>query len=93
MDTSTTLILEEMRQLRESVDNMRSEVLQRMTALETRVKPLFDNGQPGELTKLADRVGRLEHWRIRLTSYAAALSATVSVAVSILAQLLFRAVR
>jgi hypothetical protein len=92
MDTAT-LILEEMKQLRESVDGMRSEELQRMTTLETKVKPLFDNGQPGEITKLGDRLTHLEHWRIRLTSYAAALSATISVAVSMLAQLLFRTVR
>jgi hypothetical protein len=72
------MILAELRDLRSSVDASRLETERRVSVLETNVRPLIDNGQPGKFTKLENRMTSLEHWHIRITSYASAVSGVVS---------------
>ena len=78
------VILDEVRSLRESSDAFQAEALQRITAIETKITPLFDNGQPGLLTKLGNRITRLEHWRAYLLGISAAVSTAVAYVVKVL---------
>lgn len=78
MDTAD-VILQELRQLRADFEQFQNDLHQRVAVLETQIKPLFDNGQPGELTVIKGRLTSLEHWRIKLTGIAAGVSSAVSV--------------
>jgi hypothetical protein len=43
-----------------TVEHFKKECLQRLTAIETHLKDLTGNGQPGKIVKLEDRVSLLE---------------------------------
>jgi hypothetical protein len=57
-------IMNELRALRATVDELASDTKQRITALEAMTKPLFDNGQPGRITKIETRVTGQERWKV-----------------------------
>lgn len=54
------IILDELRSFRKETNEQLRELSERTTRIETQVAPLFDNGQPGVLTKLEGRVAELE---------------------------------
>jgi len=58
-----TLILNKL----DSIDRKIDRFNQRISTLEATVEPLFDNGQPGRMTKAEDRITALErtNWRER----------------------------
>jgi hypothetical protein len=82
MDTND-VILEELRAIRETLDDLASDSKQRITKLETETKPLFDNGQPGKLSQIDVRVKRLENWRIYIIGFGAGVAALVSLIVGL----------
>jgi hypothetical protein len=61
------------------VDSLAADSRQRISTLEAKTKPLFDNGQPGWCNRMERRVTTLEHWRIYVAGIAAAVSFTVGV--------------
>jgi hypothetical protein len=71
------MILVELRELTSVVNELAADSKQRITHLETKIKPLFDNGQPGWCRLTDTRITSLEHWRIYL------LGATAVIAFSI----------
>ncbi len=59
MMDAQTLILNKL----DSIDKKIDRFNQRITTLETETKTLFDNGQPGRVTKIEDRLTALEEVR------------------------------
>ena len=58
---------EDMRELRESFEAFRAESVEKVTRLETQVKPaIIGNGQPSRLALAEDRISNLEkfHWKL-----------------------------
>lgn len=78
MDTAE-VILGELRELRRTVEEFQHDMDTRVSKLEEKTKPLFDNGQPGEITTIKGRLTSIEHWRIKVTGIAAGVSGAVSV--------------
>jgi hypothetical protein len=65
------IILDEIRAIRKETSDDRN----RITALETELHPLLDNGQPGRLTKLEVKVSRIETYLARAAGSFCAISA------------------
>lgn len=59
-ETVQGIILAEVRLLREEVTEGFKEQVQRTTAIETKLEPLFDNGTPGTITKIEDDIHQLQ---------------------------------
>ena len=63
---------EDMRELRESFEAFKAEAVEKVTRLETIVKPaLVNNGQPSRLTQVENRISDLEKFRWKQTGAAA----------------------
>lgn len=73
-------ILEEVRALRSELSDYRQETENRLTTVETQIKPLFDNGQPGVLTKLQDGLNDHKAWRWKITGICAGVSGAITAA-------------
>lgn len=58
-------LIDEIKEFRAEVSGWRQEYGERVMALETTLKPIVGNGQPGRLSDVECRVGELErgHWR------------------------------
>lgn len=79
------LIITEVRQVGAKLDALTQKVdngLERTTVVETQIEPLFDNGQPGEISKLKGEVEGLktrmsaqENWRHWVMGITAAVGA------------------
>lgn len=59
-DTSNRAILDELRDLRNHMDDKFEETFQRVTVVETKIAPLFDNGQPGRISQLEDDIEEMK---------------------------------
>lgn len=80
METSTSdLILTELREFRAAVTTWQQETGERVAAVETSLKPVLGNGQPGRLAVVESRLGELEKTQWKQAGAYAAL-ATVAVA-------------
>lgn len=79
------VILTEIRELRATVDTLAADSRQRISMLEARTKPLFDNGQPGWCNRMERRITALEHWRIYIAGIAAAISIVIGLGIKLLA--------
>ena len=84
------LILEEVREIRASLDDHRTESVQRLTALETQLSSIVGNGQPGRLTILETKIGALEHWKHTTTGIYLGISGLVSAATGFLYHLVIK---
>jgi hypothetical protein len=74
------IILAELQNLNQKFDSFTANTYQRLSVLETKTKPLFDNGQPGlctkretRLTALERRVSALERWKAYMLGIIAAI--------------------
>jgi hypothetical protein len=76
------LILQEVRELRASLDDYRQESVQRLTSLETHLHSIVGNGQPGRLTIVENKVSDLQHWRHTTTGIYIGVSTLVSAVVA-----------
>ena len=84
MQDTLQLILD---QLRELNDNSRS-TGERLASLETSMKSLLGNGQPGLISKLQDELKDLQRWRWRMAGLATGAGVISSGVISGLAWLL-----
>lgn len=75
---NATLILEEVRGLRADLQDHIRTTENRLTTLETQIKPLFDNGQPGILSRYQKDISDLKGWKWRLIGIATGVSATIT---------------
>jgi hypothetical protein len=63
---------EDMRELREAFETFKAEAVEKVTRLETTVKPaLVNNGQPSRLTQVENRIADLEKFRWKQSGAAA----------------------
>jgi hypothetical protein len=87
--TVESLILDELRSLQKNVKDISERLAAlearlvpdadaRLAEIETKLKPLFDNGQPGLLTTIVNRITELEHWRIYTIGSAAGVAGLVT---------------
>ena len=84
-DETSQLLLEEFRSFRSDISDWRGETSERLTAIETAIKPaILGNGQPSRLTSVEARCTALEVVRWRgsgMMAVAAAIAAVVSTVV------------
>jgi hypothetical protein len=78
--TLQTVILEEVRALRTSLDAHRAETGERLATLETHMESLVGNHQPGRLTLLENKVSAIQQWRHYTTGIYIGVSGIVSAA-------------
>jgi hypothetical protein len=93
MMTVESVILGELRTLQKSVNDLSKDTSERLstlearlvpdadvrlTEIETKIKPLFNNGQPGTLSVTDSRLTALEHWRIGTVGMAAGVAGLVT---------------
>ena len=69
--------------VRLSDSDFRSEVLERLSRLETKMDMLTGSAQPGRMKAAEDRIRVLEHSDIRRGVYDRILNAVISVAISV----------
>lgn len=84
MTSTESLILDELKSLRAVVDELAKDTRQRITYLEAHDHDVSGNGQPGRLKAVEDRMSTLEHWRIYVLGFSAAISAAVCFAIKFL---------
>jgi hypothetical protein len=84
--TIEQLILDELKELRDDLRDFRGEVAgwkaesgERLATLETQVKDVVGNGQPGRMTIAEEAIGALQRWRYWVLGGAAGVSGVVSV--------------
>lgn len=73
------LILAEVRELQRSVNENIRVTGERLSALETSMRALIGNGNPGRITLLERAVTRLQEWRWKMLGIYMGASAVVSV--------------
>jgi hypothetical protein len=78
--TKEDLILEELRALRATVEELAADSKQRLTYLEAHDQDISGNGQPGRMKTAETRITVLEHWRV----YTVAVATTVATLFGIL---------
>ncbi len=86
------IVLDEVRGLREEVRDGFKEQLQRLSVIETQVAPLLDNGQPGRVTKLEDKVDELQRSQSRVFGWLAGATFIIELAWHYIASFLTKAV-
>ena len=79
-----TLILGRIEAIDKKLDGLKSDVLQRVTELETQVKPLFDNGQPGTCSTQDARIRAIEDIEAERKGWIMSRKALVATAASII---------
>jgi hypothetical protein len=79
-----TLILDRIDAIDKKLDGLKSNVLQRVTELETRVEPLFDNGQPGRCSYHDARIRVIEDIEAERKGWVMSRKALVATAMSII---------
>ncbi len=85
-------ILEEVREMRKEVRDGFKEQLQRLSTVETKIEPLIDNGQPGRVTKLEDKVDELQRSQSRVFGWLAGATFIIELAWHYIASFLTKAV-
>lgn len=75
---SAEMILAEVRELRTSVNRWQLASEKRLTKLETHMKTLLGNGQPGEISQMKRAIARLQSWRWRQIGVAAGAGGVIS---------------
>jgi hypothetical protein len=75
----TSLILSEVQALRSDVAENAVATGERLSALETSMKALLGNGQPGRITGIEDAVRDLQAWRWKMLGICTGASSVVSV--------------
>ncbi|MDE1161931.1 MAG: hypothetical protein PW792_08285 [Acidobacteriaceae bacterium] len=78
-ESTTSLILSELRDLREELNQFTRSSEGRLATLETGMYDLRGNGQPGRVTKLEHNVHELDRWKYKLVGYSSGIAACVSV--------------
>ena len=78
------LILGRIEAIDKKLDGLKSDVLQRVTELETQVKPLFDNGQPGTCSTQDARIRAIEDIEAERKGWLMSRKALVATAASII---------
>lgn len=58
--TINRAILGELRDMRGQMDDKFEETFQRLSVVETQLAPLFDNGQPGRISKVEDDIEEMK---------------------------------
>ena len=76
----TQLILDELRGMRNEMNDGFKEYNHRVTKVETQIEPLFDNGTPGILTQLQDDVDEMQLKQARQFGWFAGAAAMLEVA-------------
>jgi hypothetical protein len=79
-----TLILGRIEAIDKKLDGLKADVLQRVTELETRVAPLFDNGQPGRCSSQDARIRAIEDIEAERKGWVMSRKALVATAASII---------
>jgi hypothetical protein len=82
-----TLILGRIDAIDKKLDGLKSDVLQRVTELETQIAPLFDNGQPGRCNVQDARIRAIEDIEAERKGWIMSRKALVATAASILLML------
>lgn len=84
-DETAHILLEEFRSFRAEITQWKQGTGERLTALETTVRPaLVNNGQKSRMAAIEDRVTALEHIRWSVSGIWAAVGAVATVGVQIL---------
>jgi hypothetical protein len=79
MEDTQTLILSELRSLREDFNLYARETGERIATLETDMHALVGNGQPGRVSDLEEAVRKLSQWRWWVVGCAAGCCTVISV--------------
>lgn len=79
MPDISAIILEELRALRATVDELAADTKERLATLEAHDHDINGNGQPGRMRAVENRIAALEHWRFYVFGFAAAVSAVVGI--------------
>ena len=79
MPDISSLILTEVQALRSDVAENAINTAERIAALETAMKSLVGNGQPGRITSIEDSVKDLQQWRWKMLGICTGASSVVSV--------------
>lgn len=79
MEDTQSLILSELRSLREDFNSYARETGERIATLETDMHALVGNGQPGRVSDLEQAVRKLSQWRWWVVGCAAGSSGVISV--------------
>jgi hypothetical protein len=82
MSTGTSEILTELREMRAEFTEARLEQAERMACLETQMKSLVGNGQPGRIDRMEKVIGGLLRFRYTVVGYAAAAGTAVSLIIA-----------
>jgi|GEM_PF-5432008 len=77
-DSTQDLILEELQLLRRDFSDFSRDTAGRVSSLETDVRSLVGNGQPGRVALLERAVSKLSQWRWWLVGCAAGSSGVIS---------------
>lgn len=78
MEDTQALILTELQQLRADYNEHSRKTAERLSALETSMKTLTGNGQPGRITLLEQTVAKLDRWKVWIGGAAAGVSGVVT---------------
>lgn len=86
MDDLQSVILAELRALRDDLHSLREDLnehtrvtAERLTKLETQMYSIIGNGKPGRLGVVEDAIDSLKQWRWRMAGITTAVSAVVSI--------------
>jgi hypothetical protein len=77
----------EFREFREDVSAWKQESGERIATLETQVKDVVGNGQPGRMTLAEQAIAALQRWRYWVLGGAAGVSGVVSVVAWVIVRL------
>lgn len=78
MQDTQELILAELRELRTDYNTHARETGERLASLESKMKFLIGNGQPGRISIIETSLIRLQAWRWKIMGAAAGVSGLVS---------------
>lgn len=78
-DSTQTLILEELRSLREDLHAFERDTAGRVSVAESQLHTLLGNGQPGRIAHLERDVDQLKQWKWWIAGIAAGVPVTTSI--------------
>lgn len=82
----SSLILDEVRALRATVDDLAADTKQRLATLEAHDHDVYGNGQPGRMSRAESRLAGLERWQ----SYVIGISVVITTVGGLLLKALLR---
>lgn len=78
-DSTQSLILEELRSLREDLHAFENDTVRRVAVAESQLHALLGNGQPGRIAHIEKDVDELKQWKWWIAGIAAGAPVTVTI--------------